>query len=753
MKKQIISGALAAMLLAGSCSAAFSDISNPTVAQTAAVLKSLKIMEGDSATSFAPNRSLTRAEFAKLVVTAFGITNVSAYQNYTVFPDVPNTHWAAGYINAAVKHPDIQKKNILHGYADGTFQPNRKISYGEACTMLLLMLGYSVEDIGPMWPTDYVARAQSEGLTDGTAVMDAASAVTRGDAAVMLLNTLDTNGKEGERLLTALTASADSEDVILLATSETDTDLRKNQARFYTGEEEPVIKTTDGVLDSSLIGVSGTLYYSKTSPSTVLTMLPSHEGTDEQYTVRRAQRDQIEISETSKNIKPDRTSLLYVRGEVQKYSAGWFDVQAGDKITLHYGKDGALELIRVSERDAVDTSFVYGTKNAAAVPNGFTVEKNGMTITEKDLKKYDVVSLDTANRRAIVSDAKITGYYDNAQPTYKNPEKITFMGREYPIDSTISPYFADFRAGDRITLLFNARGEVAAAYSATDVRAEMTGVFGDLADGTAQITLFNGQTVRGTLSDSSDEKLFGRAVTVTQLPKGTLSLSEKSMTGKANGDWDVQAGTIGTRKVSANVRVWEQVTRYAPLSEISLSDLPSNTVVNKDIRTTLSDTSGQITAIVLGDVTGESWNYGYGYTSSSGGVEEDISSIITATLRRYNYSTSSQEEYTYNVISRPDGAAGGAVGFPKSAEKNPSRQMLDSIKLNRIDEVKLENFDGSAGVRTSQGYYKLADEVQVYVREQAKFISLAQAKADYDDFTLYAERPADEGGKIRVITV
>ena len=108
MKKRVLGGVLALSLLMGTCGAAFSDIQTPELAQTAAVLKSLKIMEGDSGGGFAPNRSLTRAEFAKLIVTAFGVTDVTAYKNYTVFPDVPNTHWAAGYIIAAVKHADIK---------------------------------------------------------------------------------------------------------------------------------------------------------------------------------------------------------------------------------------------------------------------------------------------------------------------------------------------------------------------------------------------------------------------------------------------------------------------------------------------------------------------------------------------------------------------------------------------------------------------------------------------------------------------
>ena len=128
-------------------SAVFSDISDTKVAQTASVLDALGIMQGVGGSTFAPGRALTRAQFCKLAVTAMGITDVSAYKSYTIFPDVKQGHWAAPYINAAVRHPELKEKAIIRGYADGKFGPDKVVSYGEVCTMLLRMLGYKEEDI------------------------------------------------------------------------------------------------------------------------------------------------------------------------------------------------------------------------------------------------------------------------------------------------------------------------------------------------------------------------------------------------------------------------------------------------------------------------------------------------------------------------------------------------------------------------------------------------------------------------------
>lgn len=750
MKKRFLSGVLALTLLMGMGSAAFSDIQTPQLAQTAAVLKSLKIMEGDSASTFAPARSLTRAEFAKLLVTAFGVTDVSAYKSYTVFPDVPNTHWAAGYINAAIKHPSIKEKHIIHGYADGTFGPDRTINYGEACTMLMLMLGYQVADIGPMWPGDYIARAQAEGLSDGAAVMTANSPVRRADAAIMLLNTLDTPGKDNAKLIAALTASSDSAGAILLATSETDFDLRKNQARFYTGDEKPVVKSTDGVLDSSLIGVSGTLYYSKTSPSTVVALLPDNDGRSEDGEVRRVQRDRIELTDGD-TVKPESKVLLYVRGEVAKYSETWFNIQPGDRISLHYDKDGALTLISTTTRGAAGSSFVYGTEGAAAVPAGFSIMKNGIKVSVDALRKYDVVTLDTASKSAVVSDTRITGKYDSGTPSFKKPEKVELLGNTYAISERASAYFANLKPGDTITLLLDARGAVAAAYPSSEVRADMVGILTTTGDGT-QISLLNGLTVRKSIQNADKDKI-GQAVVVRQNSDGSLELGSITLSGKPAGSWDVEAGTLGTKRVSPNVRVWEQVADKAPLWETSVSKLPFGVMQSADIRYAATDSAGNVTALVLGDVTGDAWNYGAWYFTIGKDANGEEDGLNTATLKYYDYQNKRESSLTYNVIGLLSGMGGAYAGFPKDAEKNETRRFLPTIRLTKVDSVSLSAFDGSDGVRTASGYYPLSDEVRVYLTAQKKFVTLNVAKADYDAFTLYAERTPEKGGKIRLITV
>ena len=413
MKKRFVSLCLAGLIMVAPASAVFTDISDSRVSQTAAVLDALGIMQGVGGGSFAPGKALTRAQFCKLAVTAMGVTDVSPYASYTIFPDVKHSHWAAPYINAAVRHPELKEKAIIRGYADGSFGPNKIVSYGEVCTMLLRMLGYKEEDVGPFWPADYIAQAQAIGLTDGVTITDARAAVKRGDAAVLLLNALnaDKKGEEGSTLLDKV-ASSTVKDCILLETGKTYSALAADAAVFY---EDGVVDTesprkTAGTLDSSMIGVYGTIVIGKGSSKVAVGVIPNGNKT-EVYEVVNAEADRIVT--TNGTLRPDRKTKLYISRDhaMNEYEKVWANLQSGDTLTLYYNEYGVLQLMAVLPKTTAGNthSFVYGLATSRRIPAEYTIIKNGAKIDASKLKKYDVVTLDAANRQAIVSDTRLSG--------------------------------------------------------------------------------------------------------------------------------------------------------------------------------------------------------------------------------------------------------------------------------------------------------------------------------------------------------
>lgn len=770
MKKRFISLCLTLALAAAPAGAVFSDISSGSLQQTASVLNSLGIMQGTGNSRFEPGRSLTRAEFCKLAVTAMGIDDASPYASYTIFPDVHASHWAARYVNAALRHPEFKDNYIIRGYADGTFGPDKPLTYGEVCTMLLRMLGYKESDIGPFWPADYIAQANALGLTRGVSLRDAKTPVTRGDAATMLLNTLGTatyaNGTEGEPLISKVSSST-VKNCILLETGETDSSLASDEALFFENGTLGTARKTAGPLDRSLIGVYGTLVIGKKGENVAVGVVPDTASRQETYKVTSAAADRI-VTETG-TFRPDRTTPTYISGTTQTgnsekgltpLSEVWSSILPGDTLNAYYNEYGTLTLLAVLPNTSTVSAntFVYGLATSANIPAEYKIVKNGAIIDRSGLKKYDVVTLDAAKKQALVSDTRLSGRYKAGTPTVSYPQKVEMYGNSYSISDNAATFFKDIKLKDYITLLFDANGNVAAAFPRSTVSADMQGIVTHIDGEKATVTLTNGLTLRDMEIDKLEKPtaLMGRLVSVSTNGDKAV-LVKRSLSGKASGEWSIADARLGTKTVSPRVNVYEEVISGAPLSRIALSDIALAKVPSSDIRYTVTDSAGTITNIILGDVTGESWLYGIGYgerIKDPTSDDPDHYSEERVVLRRW--ADSKEEKSSFKVLSLPSGLSGGPVAVPKgySTDENVVNTSLDIKKLKLIDTVERTAFDGTSGVRTKDGYYAIADGLGIYDSENREFVSsLQSAKSNYTRFALYANDTAEDGGKIRIITV
>ena len=204
MKKRVFSLLLALVLtlsaaaIPASAVGSFSDVTDKKTAQNVEILKLLGVIEGNGAGQFNPYAQLTRAEFSKMVVMLIGKGNEAMrYRTVTIFPDVRASHWAAGYINLAVRQTEPK---LLAGTPDGTFQPERAITYGEAVTILMRVLGYADKDTGGVWPDSYIDLAKSAGVSNGVELAGNA-AITRAQAAQLFVNVLYADTKDGKNYI------------------------------------------------------------------------------------------------------------------------------------------------------------------------------------------------------------------------------------------------------------------------------------------------------------------------------------------------------------------------------------------------------------------------------------------------------------------------------------------------------------------------------------------------------------------------
>ncbi|MHA2855711.1 5'-nucleotidase C-terminal domain-containing protein [Paenibacillus lautus] len=112
----------------------FQDIASHWSKDEVESLAAKMIVTGRTEQTFVPNAPVTRAEFAALVVRALGLSADAASGS---FQDVASSDWYAGAIQAAVD------ADIINGYTDGTFKPNRTITREEMAAMAYNALEYA----------------------------------------------------------------------------------------------------------------------------------------------------------------------------------------------------------------------------------------------------------------------------------------------------------------------------------------------------------------------------------------------------------------------------------------------------------------------------------------------------------------------------------------------------------------------------------------------------------------------------------
>ncbi|HPE16704.1 MAG TPA: S-layer homology domain-containing protein, partial [Oscillospiraceae bacterium] len=602
MKKRLSALLLSCALLLGlwipgAAAADFTDISDQTTAEAAAVLSSLGIVSGDGSGSFYPNETLTRAQFSKMVVLVAGLADeVAAAARQTSFSDVTSRHWAAGYVNLA------HSNGYIMGDGAGLFHPEEAITYGQAVTVLLRILGYTSSEIGSYWPADYVSAAERLGLSDGV-TSSAYDTITRGEAAILLCNLLRADTAAGKSYASTIAAST-VEDALVLSVGESGASVYANG--------ETATYTQEYTVPTAILGLRGTLLLN--SSGEVAGFVPDG-GKVVNVTVSAVTAASITGTSGVKYAIPSSASLI-ASGSRSSFELGYASLTVGATVRLFYSDAGQVDLVYLpsSTGDAVvaktstpNTSFASAF---GLTVGSYSIVKNGATVSASSLAQYDVATYDAATNSLLVSDFKLTGYYAGAYPSASSPSEITLFGHTFEVTDAAREALAGYSIGSRITVLLTADFRVAAVYSATTLQADSPiGVLTSVSGSTGKITLTNGLTLSGALTNSSlsSSALVGSLVNVSSGSSGlTLSaLSYGSNTGKLN----VAAGTIGSASVAGSVKLYERAGNSV-VTEIALDDILVSTVAASDIDYVRYNSAGEADLILLNDATGDAYTYG-----------------------------------------------------------------------------------------------------------------------------------------------
>lgn len=140
---------------------------NPALTADSRVDRLIKkgLVVGSPTAGYQLDKTITRAEMTKLLIGLIGQGALAERykESASAYQDVAPGSWYTGYINLATE------KGIINGYPDGSFQPDRSLTYAETVAMLINLIDPLTEDekAGRIWPLTYFLKARASDLFAG----------------------------------------------------------------------------------------------------------------------------------------------------------------------------------------------------------------------------------------------------------------------------------------------------------------------------------------------------------------------------------------------------------------------------------------------------------------------------------------------------------------------------------------------------------------------------------------------------------
>lgn len=225
--------------------AAFTDVNDSApYAEAISYVESENIVSGYPDGTFGPDKSINRAEFTKIVISASFSPETIEICTLSRFVDVDEENdWFLPYVCTATEN------DIVGGYPDGTFRPGRNINLAEASKIILKSFGHTIATGDDVWFRPFI-----EGLAERnaipTTIQDYDSFLTRGEMAEIIyrLKTESTDqpsmAYSGNGLVQKSTPPIEPSDVTETVASEESEDDSTEETETETTEQQEDETTT-----------------------------------------------------------------------------------------------------------------------------------------------------------------------------------------------------------------------------------------------------------------------------------------------------------------------------------------------------------------------------------------------------------------------------------------------------------------------------------------------------------------------------
>lgn len=768
----------------------FPDVTDAQVGRAVEALRTMGVIDG-SGGRYEPEGNLTRAQFCKMAIEVMGKGDeAEAEASRTIFNDVPGRHWARGYVNLAATTTvggDADGKGaarLMMGQGNGSFAPDRAITYAEAVTTLLRILGYS-KQANSNWPSGAVATAASVGLDSGFTPPSAGDPITRAQAALLFCNLLtapmEGGSKDGSFLVDYLGCKPLEKGALLLVSNTTAPNGQTGAVRVFATEgthNDAAVISAANTPAAFLEGSRGTAVFDKQDK--FLTFLPDAGSASRTITVASISGGVLTATDGTR-YTPSNSTDVWDGSSSEKYASKYTSIQPGTSLTVCFTEAGAIDYLFIHGTSMSLTGGVMVARekvsgNPFAQLTAGTVDykivKNGTEVTTSALRQYDVAAFDPTNKTLYVTDFRLTGAYESASPNTSMPTEITVLGKKLPVLDSAVADLKNLKLNSAITVLLTPDGKVAGAVSASTLRSNTVGYItssaagSETSAGSVTVKLLNAPNtgdkekldlteVSGNFS-GNPESYADCLVTVTGTTGGiTLSrLSNRT----AKDSLNMKTRMLGDAPLAENVTVFDRIAssgiQKVPLSAVTVDSVPAAKIVYQR-----ANAAGEVDLLVLDDVTGDLYTYGI---AKNGDTGVQGSGDMTYTNRTTTVTNSGSESLT--VVGGTTYRDGQFIGLAKSLTAGTVDNYprpASSIALKSVEKVTPANFNLSTGLFFS-GSVELPiweEGVQCYNAQTKTWFSSGETAMENlnaclaysSNLTVYYDRDPAQGGKVRIV--
>ena len=329
----------------------------------------LGIMSGDGSGNLNLSAKVTRAEFVTMVVKASPGGDGVGQAATSPYPDVPRSHWASGYVEAAVN------RGLVSGFSDGTFRPNQEIKLAEAASMVLSLLGYEAGDFSGSYPSGQLSMYQSLKLNRGVTASQAASLLTRQDAVYLFYNLLSAKTREGTPYIQQLGHSLDASgkpDLVSLINGEMEGPVVAQSGWQSSLPFSPGKVYRNGSLVSVSAVQSYDVVYWNAAMGTVWAYAKKATGPIQAIEPSGANPTSVTVAG---RIYPIETSAAsYALSDLGQY-------HLGDTVTLLLGRSGGVAAVADVSASAGETVGIVTAVAKSSYPDGSGGTYTAQTVT------------------------------------------------------------------------------------------------------------------------------------------------------------------------------------------------------------------------------------------------------------------------------------------------------------------------------------------------------------------------------------